>query len=117
MDLGANSLYGDIPVWIGKKLSRLYALSLKSNSFFGTIPSQICQLVSLQILDLSDNKLYGTIPSCVNSLASLVKKGLPLEQNVHHYLSDFDLRLNGVSTTDSAKNIYIDHVMLKWQGK
>ncbi|GKB63957.1 leucine-rich repeat-containing protein [Tanacetum coccineum] len=115
--LGDNSLYGDILVCIGKKLSRLYALSLKSNNFFGTIPSQICQLVSLQILDLSDNKLYGTIPSCVNSLTSMVKKGLLLQQNVHPYRSNFNLKTDQSSISSSFQSSYIDHLMIEWQGK
>ncbi|GJZ26906.1 leucine-rich repeat-containing protein, partial [Tanacetum coccineum] len=85
VDLGANILYGNIPVWIGKNMSRLYALSLKSNNLFGTIPSQICRLESLQILDLSFNNLHGTIPPCVNNLTSMVQKGFFLEQNKHHY--------------------------------
>ncbi|PWA91846.1 Leucine-rich repeat-containing protein [Artemisia annua] len=112
LDLGDNSLYGDIPVWIGKKLSRLYALSLKSNNFFGTIPSQICQLVSLQILDLSDNKLYGTIPSCVNSLTSMVQKGSFLEQNVHHYLSSFSLRITSNSSIGGKVNEFSSNLGL-----
>ncbi|GJW09678.1 leucine-rich repeat-containing protein [Tanacetum coccineum] len=113
LDLGDNSFYGDIPVWIGKSLLRLYALSFKSNNFFGTIPSQICQLGRLQILDLSDNKLYGTIPSCVNSLTSMVQKGLLLEHNVHHYINDVILG----SEERWVENSYIDHLMIKWQGK
>ncbi|KAD5508848.1 hypothetical protein E3N88_16551 [Mikania micrantha] len=52
LDLGNNKFSGYIPAWIGEKLSWLYALSLTSNNFYGTIPLQLCQLVQLQILDL-----------------------------------------------------------------
>ncbi|GJR25795.1 leucine-rich repeat-containing protein [Tanacetum coccineum] len=110
LDLGANILYGNIPVWIGKNMSRLYALSLKSNNLFGTIPSQICQLESLQILDLSFNNLHGTIPPCVNNLTSMVQKGFFLEQNKHHY-SIF------INYTGFVDNSYIDHLLIEWQGK
>ncbi|GJW00668.1 leucine-rich repeat-containing protein [Tanacetum coccineum] len=88
-------------------MSRLYALSLKSNNLFGTIPSQICQLKSLQILDLSFNNLHGTIPPCVNNLTSMVQKGSFLEQNKHHFAG----KLNVVD------NSYIDHLLIEWQGK
>ncbi|GKA05692.1 leucine-rich repeat-containing protein [Tanacetum coccineum] len=104
LDLGANILYGNIPVWIGKNMTRLYALSLKSNNLFGTIPSQICQLESLQILDLSFNNLHGIIPPCVNNLTSMVQKATFLEQNKRHYFHFID-------------NSYIDHLLIKWQGK
>ncbi|GKB51440.1 leucine-rich repeat-containing protein, partial [Tanacetum coccineum] len=108
LDLGANILYGNIPVWIGKNMSRLYALSLKSNNLFGTIPSQICQLESLQILDLSFNNLHGTIPPCVNNLTSMVQKGFFLEQIKHHFTA---------GSVDIVENIYIDHLLIEWQGK
>ncbi|GJX81981.1 leucine-rich repeat-containing protein [Tanacetum coccineum] len=91
-------------------MSRLYALSLKSNNLFGTIPSQICQLESLQILDLSFNNLHGTIPPCVNNLTSMVQKGFLLEHNKHHYSG----RFNSMVTFESS---YIDHLSIEWQGK
>ncbi|GJU95280.1 leucine-rich repeat-containing protein [Tanacetum coccineum] len=107
LDLGANILCGNIPVWIGKNMSRFYSLSLKSNNLFGTIPSQICQLVSLQILDLPFNNLHGTIPHCVNNLTSMVHKGSFLEHNKHHLTCPFDF----------VDNSYIDHLLIEWQGK
>nr|GEY74867.1 leucine-rich repeat-containing protein [Tanacetum cinerariifolium] len=110
LDLGANILYGNIPVWIRKNMSRLYVLSLRSNNLFGTIPSQICQLESLRILDLSFNNLHGTIPPCVNNLTSMVQKGFFLEQNKHHY-SMF------INHTGAVDNSYIDHLLIEWQGK
>ncbi|GJZ54050.1 leucine-rich repeat-containing protein [Tanacetum coccineum] len=91
-------------------MSRLYALSLKSNNLFGTIPSQICRLESLQILDLSFNNLHGTIPPCVNNLTSMVQKGFFLEQNKHHY-SVF------INSRGFIGNSYIDHLLIAWQGK
>ncbi|GKC83312.1 leucine-rich repeat-containing protein [Tanacetum coccineum] len=94
-------------------MSRLYALSLKSNNLFGTIPSQICQLESLQILDLSFNNLHGTIPPCVNNLTSMVQKGFFLEQNKHHFRSI----LNFTGPYDFVDNSYIDHLLIEWQGK
>ncbi|KAK9072524.1 hypothetical protein SSX86_008958 [Deinandra increscens subsp. villosa] len=105
LELGANNFSGDVPAWIGEKLLELYALSLTSNNFFGTIPSQICHLVELQILDLSDNKLYGTIPSCLNNLTSMIQNNrFSSHQNVHYF-------------NFSSGSEYVDHAMIKWQGR
>ncbi|KAJ0606106.1 putative leucine-rich repeat-containing, plant-type, leucine-rich repeat domain superfamily [Helianthus annuus] len=73
LELGANNFVGYVPLWIGEKLSRLYALSPTSNNFFGIIPSQLCRLANLQILDMSLNNLYGSIPSCLDNLTSMVQ--------------------------------------------
>ncbi|PNX58029.1 receptor-like protein kinase, partial [Trifolium pratense] len=43
----------------------------------GSIPSQLCQLKSLQILDLSRNKLQGAIPQCIGNL-----EGMKLEKSI-----------------------------------
>ncbi|KAK1435261.1 hypothetical protein QVD17_01022 [Tagetes erecta] len=105
LDLGANKFSGYMPVWIGEKLPELYALNLASNNFFGTIPSQLCQLVHLQILDLSVNNLYGSIPSCLNNLTSMAKNGFPVDQIVHH-----------LNYNISHQSEYVDHAMIQWQG-
>ncbi|KAJ0806703.1 putative non-specific serine/threonine protein kinase [Helianthus annuus] len=95
---------GYVPFWIGESLSELYALSLTSNNFFGTIPSQLCQLANLQILDLSMNNLNGAIPSCLNNITSMGRDGFP-HQNVHYF--DF---------TFIDRSEYVDRAMIKWQG-
>lgn len=53
--MGDNQFLGPIPTWIGKRLQNLVLLSLQSNRFYGSIPSNICQLEHLQLLDLSIN--------------------------------------------------------------
>ncbi|KAM0013725.1 putative leucine-rich repeat domain superfamily [Helianthus debilis subsp. tardiflorus] len=103
LELGANNFVGYVPLWIGEKLSKLYALSLTSNNFFGIIPSQLCRLANLQILDMSLNNLYGTIPSCLNNLTSMVQNGFSPHQNVHY----FNFR---------SGSEYVDHALIKWQG-
>ncbi|KAK1435294.1 hypothetical protein QVD17_01055 [Tagetes erecta] len=103
LELGVNKFSGYVPIWIGERLSLLYALRLTSNKFFGTIPSQFCQLVDLHFLDLSMNKLNGTIPSCLNNLTSLVHDRFSSHyQNQHNY--------------DYYPFIYVDHVLIYWQG-
>ncbi|GJS19210.1 leucine-rich repeat-containing protein [Tanacetum coccineum] len=112
-----NGFYGNIPAWIGENFSKLYVLSLRSNNFFGTIPLQICQLVTLQILDLSINNFHGTIPSCVNNLTTMVKKGFFVKQNIHHYKLEFVAVSGVVNYAEHVDNKYIDNIMIKWQGK
>ncbi|KAK1435275.1 hypothetical protein QVD17_01036 [Tagetes erecta] len=101
LELGVNKFSGHVPIWIGERLSLLYALSLKSNNFFGAIPSQLCQLIYLRILNLSMNKLDGTIPLCLNNLTSLLNDEFSSYYQNAHYLNGFN---------------YFDHAMIYWQG-
>ncbi|CAN6310835.1 unnamed protein product, partial [Urochloa humidicola] len=48
LDIGNNNFHGDIPPWIGRDVSALKILSLKSNKFTGEIPSELSQLSQLQ---------------------------------------------------------------------
>nr|XP_004305912.2 PREDICTED: receptor-like protein 12 [Fragaria vesca subsp. vesca] len=71
LDLGENKFSGDIPSWIGESMLSLWILRLSSNSFTGSIPTQLCSLSNLHILDLSHNNLWGHIPQCVGNLSGL----------------------------------------------
>ncbi|CAL5046380.1 unnamed protein product [Urochloa decumbens] len=62
IDLGQNKFFGEIPAWIGEKLTELGILRLRANMFSGHIPSQLRKLRHLQYLDLAHNNLSGTIP-------------------------------------------------------
>ncbi|CAL9229228.1 unnamed protein product [Arabidopsis halleri] len=89
-------LYGSIPPATLGKLDALKVLSLRSNSLFGTLPSDILSLPSLQylylqhnnfsgeltyslpsiskqlvVLDLSYNSLSGNIPSGIRNLSHI----------------------------------------------
>ncbi|XP_010539168.1 PREDICTED: receptor-like protein 12 [Tarenaya hassleriana] len=68
LNLGSNSLQGSVPI---PPLTATF-FSVSRNSLTGEIPSQICDLPSLEILDLSQNMLSGSIPGCLlNSSSSL----------------------------------------------
>lgn len=70
LNLGHNLFEGTFPDFTG--LMALRRLILDRNSFSGTIPSEICQLTNLEALELSAcTKLYGTLPSCLGNLTSL----------------------------------------------
>ncbi|KAK1306243.1 hypothetical protein QJS10_CPA10g00433 [Acorus calamus] len=71
IDLGSNTLLGEIPIWVRERLKRLRILSLRSNSFSGDIPEGLCNLTSLQVLDLSGNRLTGPIPRSLRGLIAM----------------------------------------------
>ncbi|KAM7502811.1 hypothetical protein LguiB_001715 [Lonicera macranthoides] len=67
IDLSFNSLEGPLPLW-----RNVTILFLANNSFSGTIPKNIGQVMSkLQYLDLSGNKLSGSIPSSLGKINRL----------------------------------------------
>ena len=47
------------------------SLSLRSNSFTSTTPSQLGLLTKLELLDLGHNALNGSIPSEIGRLTTL----------------------------------------------
>ena len=54
-----------------KPLTKLQDLSLKGNSFTGSIPGALAQLTSLRMLDLDRNELVGTIPTRFGQMKDL----------------------------------------------
>ena len=92
LDLGSNSLTGNIPATLGS-LTKLKWLSLTTNQLSGSVPAlgalvnledlilsrnqlsgsipDLSSLASLETLDLSNNLLTGSIPATLGSLASL----------------------------------------------
>ncbi|ONH94819.1 hypothetical protein PRUPE_7G032500 [Prunus persica] len=62
LDLGDNKFSGPIPASIGESMLSLLILSVRSNSFTGSIPLQLCGLSTLHILDLSYNNLSENVP-------------------------------------------------------
>lgn len=69
-------LYGSIPPATLGKLDALKVLSLRSNSLFGTLPSDILSLPSLQYLYLQHNNFSGEL---TNSLPSISKQLVVLD--------------------------------------
>ncbi|TYH82246.1 hypothetical protein ES332_D02G046200v1 [Gossypium tomentosum] len=65
IDLRNNTLYGDLPRWIGN-VPFLEKLALSENGFESSIPMEFCNLNYLEFLDLSENNLFGSIPTCFN---------------------------------------------------
>ncbi|XP_058109079.1 probable LRR receptor-like serine/threonine-protein kinase At3g47570 [Magnolia sinica] len=68
LDVGINRLNGALPVSIANLSIQLRKLILDDNMIFGSIPSEIQNLVSLTVLGMEDNFLTGTIPIGVGKL-------------------------------------------------
>ncbi|KAL5573052.1 hypothetical protein UlMin_022649 [Ulmus minor] len=108
LDVGENKLLGPIPTWIGENLSALVILILRSNNFFGEIPSSLCHLSLLQLLDLSSNNIYGRIPKCFSYFTSMKEIGS----------SDIAIYYNIRLTSNSGRSqLFFDEVQLIWMGR
>ncbi|KAL5568006.1 hypothetical protein UlMin_024581 [Ulmus minor] len=83
LDVGENKITGNIPTWIGERLSRLRILRLRNNKFSGSIPSQLCKLSALQIMDLAHNNLTGGIPRCFRKLTSMTASAPPAASSTY----------------------------------
>ncbi|XP_057866241.2 receptor-like protein EIX1 [Cryptomeria japonica] len=77
LDMSENQFYASIPAEIGKY--KFFFLSLSHNNLSGSIPSTICEELSMEILDFSYNNLTGKIPSVFVNCSELVV--LNLENN------------------------------------
>ncbi|KAJ7949601.1 Leucine-rich repeat receptor protein kinase [Quillaja saponaria] len=97
LDLGDNKFSGALPAWIGKTLTKLILLRLRSNLFHGRIPLSLCALSILQILDFSANSITGNLPNCLSNLTGMSQTGILPE--TLQYLSNLGY-LDGPFTTD-----------------
>ncbi|KAG8484956.1 hypothetical protein CXB51_021796 [Gossypium anomalum] len=70
LDLSNNQFYGKIPEDVGQLIS-LQMLNFSHNNFTGPIPASFENLVALESLDLSSNMLNGKIPSQMTKLTFL----------------------------------------------
>lgn len=84
IQLGYNSLYGNIPDGVWNNCSQLETLNLTTNSLAGSLPD-FSALSSLQSLDLSINNFTGKFPVSVTTLTQLYALNLndnPLSQSL-----------------------------------
>ena len=61
LDVGENNLVSKLPTELGN-LPGMYVLSLDSNGFTGTLPTEFSVMSVLDIFDVSNNQLAGTVP-------------------------------------------------------
>lgn len=112
-DVGGNNLFGPIPTWIGKSLSNLAILSLRSNHFYGSIPSYICDLLHLQLLDLSSNNLVGNIPRCLGNFIAMRESG-SIETSIEHLYDSYESSSAGGLLEPLGS--FNDRLQLVWKG-
>ncbi|KAK1371075.1 hypothetical protein POM88_037167 [Heracleum sosnowskyi] len=108
-----------VPSWIGEDLSQLYALILKSNRFYGSIPSEICNLSNLRFLDLYINMIYGTIPSCFSNLTAMTLKGTGVAEHIFPSSNSYNYAIapSGFLIAPSPSFSYFDNVLARWKGQ
>ena len=70
LDFESNLLYGTIPSTLGE-MKTLESILLGFNELTGTIPSELGALENLKILDLQSNMLTGTVPEEIKSMTDL----------------------------------------------
>ncbi len=71
LNLAFNNVTGSLPTQLGNLIS-LQLLYLYSNGLSGSIPSSLCSLSKLQYLYLYNNQLSGSLPSTLGGLTHLV---------------------------------------------
>ncbi|PWA61764.1 hypothetical protein CTI12_AA366080 [Artemisia annua] len=76
------------PTWLGREVSLLRLVNLKSNHFDGNIPHEICYLTHIQILVLADNNLSGNIPRCFSNFSVLSGKEPTSDDPFIHSIGD-----------------------------
>ncbi|PUZ52495.1 hypothetical protein GQ55_6G274700 [Panicum hallii var. hallii] len=69
LDLSHNYLSGSLPQSFGG--NEFYYLLLSNNSLSGVIPTDLCNMVSMEVIDLSSNNLSGELPDCWNKNSKL----------------------------------------------
>lgn len=95
LNLGGNSLSGDIPAQICTWLPYLVTLDLSHNSLSGSIPQNVANCTYLNSLVLDDNKLSGSIPDELLKLQRL-RKFSAANNNLSGRIPPFrhDMKLN-----------------------
>ncbi|XP_030962097.1 probable LRR receptor-like serine/threonine-protein kinase At3g47570 [Quercus lobata] len=79
LDIGLNNFGGEFPKCIGNFSTTLKVLNLESNKIFGSIHSEIGNLINLEDLEIFHNKLSGNIPYEIGKLQKI--QYLDLSQN------------------------------------
>ncbi|KAG8388210.1 hypothetical protein BUALT_Bualt02G0102000 [Buddleja alternifolia] len=94
--LATSSEFEEVPMWFDF-LPKLQFLSLKNNSFTGSIPLSISNLSNLEFLDFSSNSLQGNIPEELERLKSIEV----LDLQLNHLSGSIPLTLFNMSSLKS----------------
>ena len=97
-------------MWLGISHPNLVVHILRSNHFYGAIPTYLDHLAHLQILDLALNQISESMPKCLNNLTTLTQKGSPNATITHYYTT-------WVSSKSLLSMLYADRMFFMWKGK
>lgn len=71
-EIQADSLSGEVPIWIGTSWSKLQYLVLINGKLTGNMPNSICNLREVTGVRLFNNSLSGELPDCLCNMDKLV---------------------------------------------
>nr|XP_029117783.1 probable LRR receptor-like serine/threonine-protein kinase At3g47570 [Elaeis guineensis] len=98
-----NQLTGTIPMEILSLSSLSISLWLSHNALQGFLPSEIGNLINVNVLDISENRLYGEIPDSIGKCVALAN--LDMSGNFFEGIIPTSLgNLNGLQFLDLSSN-------------
>ncbi|XP_047057198.1 receptor-like protein EIX2 [Lolium rigidum] len=106
LDLTNNQFFGELPAWVGNKLTSLQFLRLRNNMFSGHIPVELTKLVNLQYLDLSYNTLSGSVPRSIVNFT-----GMMLVRNDSIVRQYFESGANYTVVTKGQERFYAEEII------
>ncbi|WOH15583.1 hypothetical protein DCAR_0935125 [Daucus carota subsp. sativus] len=72
LDVGKNNLSDVLPSWTVEQLPGLRILILRSNKFYGKIPTNLCHDPAIQVLNFAHNQIVGNIPPCFGNFSTMI---------------------------------------------
>lgn len=108
VDFGDNNLEETLKTLL--ELDHLVVLRLRGNRIRGSIPTSLCNILSLQVLDLSSNNITGEIPQCIGDISAMSDNGF--EDETIFYGTSAPLIFH-----DSGIGFFSDKLSLTWKGR
>jgi len=109
--LNYNNLFGTLPTCLGQ-LHTLQSLEMFGNSLQGEIPNALGNLTSLKRLYLNNNSLTGSLPVSLSNLKNLEE--LDVSQNQLSGLVPLELALPTLTTLVLSENNFIGPLPLEF---
>ncbi|KAK7364986.1 hypothetical protein VNO80_13736 [Phaseolus coccineus] len=108
VDFGDNNLEGTLKTLL--ELDHLVVLRLRGNRIRGSIPTSLCNILSLKVLDLSSNNITGEIPQCIGHISAMSDREFRRETILYGTSAPLIFH-------DSGIGHFIDEISLTWKGR